>query len=293
MIVICLSDCPLSVRGDLSKWLIEINTGVYVGTVNARVREHLWERICQNIKNGRATMVYSAAGEQKLAFKVHNTTWQPIDFEGLTLMKRPLPSAAVSSSLPENFSKAAQRQLHRKSLATEQRRKSASAECYAVVDVETTGLSASKHELLEIAALIVDNSKVTDTFHRLIKQSKPIPAEVSQLTGITEQECNEKGVPLSDAMEAFYDFIGGLRLVCHNAPFDSSFLRGACSRCGMPMLKNHYIDTLALCRRKLKRSTGLSLDAVAKDFKIEVIQSHRALDDCRTTMQVYEKLKML
>ena len=49
MIVITLSDCPPKVRGDLSKWLIEINTGVYVGQVSARVREELWKRICENL----------------------------------------------------------------------------------------------------------------------------------------------------------------------------------------------------------------------------------------------------
>ena len=58
MIVITLSDCPPKVRGDLSKWLIEINTGVYVGQVSARVREELWKRICENLHTGRATMVF-------------------------------------------------------------------------------------------------------------------------------------------------------------------------------------------------------------------------------------------
>ena len=45
MIVVTLTDCPPRLRGDLSKWLLEINTGVYVGQMNARVREKLWERI--------------------------------------------------------------------------------------------------------------------------------------------------------------------------------------------------------------------------------------------------------
>ena len=57
MVVITLSDCPPKVRGDLSKWLIEINTGVYVGQVSMRVREELWKRICENLHTGRATMV--------------------------------------------------------------------------------------------------------------------------------------------------------------------------------------------------------------------------------------------
>ena len=59
MLVITLTNCPPSLRGDLTGWLFEINTGIYVGNVSARVRDELWKRICNNIKNGNATMVYS------------------------------------------------------------------------------------------------------------------------------------------------------------------------------------------------------------------------------------------
>ena len=76
MVVITLSDCPPKVRGDLSKWLFEINTGVYVGNLSTRVRQELWQRICENLKNGRATMVYSAPGEQQMRFEIHNSLWQ-------------------------------------------------------------------------------------------------------------------------------------------------------------------------------------------------------------------------
>ena len=113
MIVITLSDCPPKVRGDLSKWLIEINTGVYVGQVSARVREELWKRICENLHAGRATMVFHTMGEQQMDFRVHNTTWEPVDFDGLKLMRRPLPSARKQSQtmvLEKGFSKAAKMQ---------------------------------------------------------------------------------------------------------------------------------------------------------------------------------------
>ena len=73
MIVVTLTDCPPRLRGDLSKWLLEINTGVYVGQLNKRVREELWKRICDNLPRGRATMVYSANNEQGMEFRVHNT----------------------------------------------------------------------------------------------------------------------------------------------------------------------------------------------------------------------------
>ena len=55
MIVVTLTDCPPRLRGDLSKWLLEISTGVYVGQLSKRVREELWKRICDNLPRGRAT----------------------------------------------------------------------------------------------------------------------------------------------------------------------------------------------------------------------------------------------
>ena len=89
MIVVSLTNCPPKLRGDLTKWLIEINAGVYVGRVSARVRDELWQRICENVKEGRATMVFSANNEQGMDFYVHNTTWKPVEFDGITLMLRP------------------------------------------------------------------------------------------------------------------------------------------------------------------------------------------------------------
>lgn len=68
MIVIMLSDCPPKVRGDISKWLCEINTGVFVGNVSSRVREEVWQRICENIKSGQATMVLVHRENRKWIF---------------------------------------------------------------------------------------------------------------------------------------------------------------------------------------------------------------------------------
>lgn len=54
MLVITVKNCPPKLRGDLTKWLIEIDTGVFVGNLSARVRDSLWERVCANIKTGTA-----------------------------------------------------------------------------------------------------------------------------------------------------------------------------------------------------------------------------------------------
>ena len=57
MIVISLTDCPMKLRGYLTKYLCEISTGVYVGKTSAKVRDALWDRVCDTCAHGRAVMV--------------------------------------------------------------------------------------------------------------------------------------------------------------------------------------------------------------------------------------------
>ena len=93
MIVLVVTACPSGLRGDLSKWLIELTPGVFVGRPSARIRDLLWERTVELCKDGRALLVYSAANEQGLEFRTHRHHWQPQDFDGVTLMVRPAPGS--------------------------------------------------------------------------------------------------------------------------------------------------------------------------------------------------------
>ncbi|MFI5560820.1 type I-E CRISPR-associated endoribonuclease Cas2e [Amycolatopsis japonica] len=88
MTVIVLTAVPPGLRGHLTRWLLEISPGVYVGYVSARVRELIWERIVEFVAEGRALMVHSAHGEQRLEFQVHGHDWTPVDYDGITLMRR-------------------------------------------------------------------------------------------------------------------------------------------------------------------------------------------------------------
>ena len=88
MIVVVLSCCPPSLRGDLTKWLFEISTGVYVGQIAARVRDSLWERIVSSIGSGRAIMAFSADNDQRFDIRVHNTEWGLEEIDGIKVMMR-------------------------------------------------------------------------------------------------------------------------------------------------------------------------------------------------------------
>ena len=296
MIVIMLSDGPPQVRGDLSKWLCEIKTGVFVGNVSSRVREEVWQRICENIKSGQATMVFSAPGEQKMDFRVHNTTWEPVDLDGIKLMRRPLPAARKSDGAEKEEqrhqgAKSRAEQLYMAERMAKARAKKQFQEGYVVLDIETTGTSLEKDEIIEIGALKVESGAVTEEFSMLIRINGEIPVEIQKLTGITEQELQSMGRPLEEVLEKLFEFAGTRIIVGHNVAFDYNFIRAACRKMKLEMrLGTASRDTLALSRRKIKGVGSYQLEVLMKHLGYEVSNAHRALADCYLTWQLYQKL---
>lgn len=291
MTVITLTDCPAALRGDLSKWMYEVNTGVYVGQFSLRVREEIWKRVCDNLKNGRATMVFNVNNEQKMDFRVHNAVWEPIDYDGLKLMLH--PSAAhmkkrKSTVLKPGFSRLAH---IGKARLKQTRRKPEAAEVYAVIDIETTGLSCVSDAIIEIAAVKFEDGKEISSFKTLVKTEHPISSEITGLTGIDRQMLDDNGTELKTALEDFLSFIGELTVVAHNALFDYSFIREACRVCGLPLFANKCVDTLALSKRKVIGVCNYKLTSLAQHFSIDSEKAHRSLQDCILTAKLYEKLK--
>lgn len=290
MTVVVLTDCPPKLRGDLTKWLLEINTGVYVGNLSARVREELWTRICENLKTGRATMVFRASNEQKMDFRVHNSSWEPVDYDGIQLMRR-LSAEVLEqkelTALEDGFSKAAKMRKVKRIASARQKKR----EVFTVVDIETTGLDPMKNEIIELAALRVEDCKPAAEYHAIVKVKLPLPQSVTSLTGISDEEIRRDGRLLENVMEEFLDFIGQSMLICHNARFDQRFLLAACRKCGLPLFRNPFFDTLAAARRKISGVPDYKLATLAAHYSLDAGQLHRALADCYLTYGIYLKLK--
>lgn len=91
MMVLVVERVSGSVRGELTRWLLEPKAGVFVGRVSAMVRDKLWEKVCKGMKGREAgLLVYSADTEQGFAIRHHGeTTRLVVDFEGLALIKVP------------------------------------------------------------------------------------------------------------------------------------------------------------------------------------------------------------
>lgn len=92
MVVLVLTACPAGLRGHLTRWLLEISAGVFVGRVSTRVRTELWGRVVEMAKDGRAIMVFKDDTEQGYSFQTWRHHWETVDIDGLTLMRRPSES---------------------------------------------------------------------------------------------------------------------------------------------------------------------------------------------------------
>lgn len=109
MTVIVLTQCPAGLRGFLTRWLLEISPGVFVGGPSARIRGVLWEEVKQYAGNGRALLAYNTDNEQGFAFETHDHKWHPVDHEGLTLIRRPSDRATPPATPQRGWSKASKR----------------------------------------------------------------------------------------------------------------------------------------------------------------------------------------
>ena len=282
-----MTNCPPRLRGDLSKWLCEINTGVYVGNVSSRVRDALWDRVCQNLKNGQATLVFTTAGEQRMDFRTHNTSWEAVDFDGIKLMRRPLQQAQPeNTALRPGFSKAAQQQYARRAAGKPH---SPKPEGYTVIDLETTGLKPASDAIIEFGALRVRDGSPAEELSLLVRCETPLPAVITELTGIRDADL-QQGRDERAALEEFLAFLGKDPLVGHNISFDMEFLRAACKRHALPIPTNRCTDLMQLARRKLYRVANYKLLTLAQHFALADKVEHRALPDCRLIQQVYCKL---
>lgn len=87
MVVISTTAVPDHVRGALTRWLIEPNPGLYVGTVSARVRDELWTVLSAAVNDGAATLIHPANTEQGFRIRTAGERRRhPIDLDGLTLV---------------------------------------------------------------------------------------------------------------------------------------------------------------------------------------------------------------
>lgn len=292
MIVITLTKVPNSLRGDLTKWYQEIQTGVYVGNVTAKIRDELWHRIMRDIGNGQATMVYNINNELSYTFKTTRPDREVVDYDGIPLMMHLI---SVDKPIKHGFSDAAR--FHKaKVMSKRVESKTGEEQCpksqskpFVSIDIETTGLDATIDKIIVIGAVKSYGSHV-ENFYQLINTNQKIPANITELTALTSEQLISQGVSLENALSGLQKFISDLPLVGYNVHFDESFLTASCQKTRLPGLANHFYDLMPIVKKNNQFLDNYRLKTVLEAYNIKNKHPHNALADAQATYELADQL---
>lgn len=160
---------------------------------------------------------------------------------------------------------------------------------YVCFDLETTGLSPEKDEIIEIGAVKVVGGKVVDRFSRFVKPDNPISPMVASLTGISNDMVAEAG-PTDRIIYDFLQFCDDLPVIGHNLMFDYRFTWRYAKKYYMEFNKEG-LDTLQIARKVLPELPSKSLENLCSHYGIVNASAHRAYHDALATAKLYQTLK--
>ncbi len=159
---------------------------------------------------------------------------------------------------------------------------------FVAIDLETTGVDPSVDKIIEIGAVKVVDGVEQEEFSTFVNPGVPVPWRITEITGI-----DDSMVVMAPSIEAVLpdvlEFIGDLPLLGHNIKFDYSFLKTAALNCGQSFEKDG-IDTLRIARILAPELESKRLEFLCAHYGIDAGHSHRALDDARSAMRLYELL---
>lgn len=164
---------------------------------------------------------------------------------------------------------------------------------YTLIDLETTGLDPHWDDIIEVACIKYRSGQEYASYHSLIQPPTDedghyVDPFITDLTGITN-EMLTMAPKFEEAADDIWFFLKDELLVGHNINFDINFLYDKFQYIGDRLLKNDFIDTLRLARRVLPDLQHHRLRDLNKYFSIGNAE-HRALDDCKTTNIILQKL---
>lgn len=159
---------------------------------------------------------------------------------------------------------------------------------YAIIDIETTGLSANSEKITEIAIIIHDGSEIKEEYCTLINPEKKIPYRIIQMTGITNQMV-EDAPKFFEVAKKIVELTEDKIIIGHNVNFDYSFLRNEFKSLGYEYSRK-TLDTVRLSRKLIPGRRSYSLGKLCLELGINNEARHRASGDAHATRQLFEML---
>ena len=169
-----------------------------------------------------------------------------------------------------------------------------------LLDTETTGLQFSRDEIIEFSAVVLERidgeNRVIQQYDELITLSPggSIPPMIQNLTGISEQDVRERGIPKTRLCRDIAEMIqGNCLILAYNAHFDLSFLYYLLLRDGDPTILRGKDKLDLLTVYKDRRSYPHKLCNAIESYGLsgKVVNSHRAIDDVIATVAVMEEME--
>ena len=157
---------------------------------------------------------------------------------------------------------------------------------FTAFDTETSSITPSTGRIIEIGAVRFTKDKIISSWNMIFNPHQILSPFIVNLTHISQQMVDESDV-IDLHLKDFIEFTEDSVIVAHNAQFDMNFLNSECEKCCLPPVKNKVADTLKLSRLLFSDFASHKLDFLADQFMIDKGSSHRALDDAKTCMELF------
>lgn len=158
---------------------------------------------------------------------------------------------------------------------------------FVVLDFETTGLSPTENNIIQIGAIRYVNFKVVEEYNTLVSPNEDISSTITKITGITNNDVADAPT-IEMVLPTLLEFINKDVVVAHNASFDMKFLLENIERLNLTTNKFRVIDTLSLARKSINETENHKLPTLEAFLNLDHLESHDALADCKVTGELYK-----
>jgi DNA polymerase III subunit epsilon len=159
---------------------------------------------------------------------------------------------------------------------------------FAIIDIETTGSSYKYGKITEIAIIIHNGTKITDSFSTLINPEMDIPYFITRLTGISN-EMVANAPRFFEVAKKIVEITAGCVFVAHNASFDYKFIQEEYKRLGYNYNRK-VLCTVKLSRKYFPGYSTYSLGKLCENLGITIKNRHRAEGDALATTEVFSRI---